>query len=73
MTEKRAPFENPIDLRVIMAELDRDRAETQKILAEGRKANRDIWIILLTGLLFVVAAIIARGPEILTALGWAKH
>jgi uncharacterized protein YegJ (DUF2314 family) len=94
MTEKRAPFENPIDLRAIIAELERDRAETQKLYAEaskmnaetfklnaetfklnseGHKFNRDIWIVLLTGVLAVVAGVIARGPEILTALGWVKH
>jgi hypothetical protein len=62
----------PIDLQAILAKLDRDRAETQKLqeetrkfvseqhklMAEGNKFNRDRWILPLTVLLTVAGSIV---------------
>jgi uncharacterized protein YydD (DUF2326 family) len=76
MSDIPADYRDRLDLRSVIAEIDRKRAETQKLqeerekliaeqhklLAEGNRYNRDKWI----GI--VVAAIIARLPEILHAL-----
>jgi hypothetical protein len=84
-----APSRDPIDIRAILARIDRDLAENAKLLAEqqklaaeqnklvaeGRKFDRDRWIVPLTMAITVfggvLAAVIARLPEILRALGWA--
>ena len=65
-----------LDLRAELARIDRDAAETHKLLAEvfklnseGRKFNRDWWIVPLTVLGAILAAIVARLPEILHAFG----
>lgn len=74
---------DPIDVRAILAKIDRDlaesgklREETQKfvseqhkLMAEARKFNRDWWIVPLTVLGAILAAVIARLPEILHAVG----
>lgn len=71
-----APVPDPLDLRAELARIDRDRAETHKLLAEvfklnseGRKFNRDWWIVPLTAFGAILAAIVARLPEILHAFG----
>jgi hypothetical protein len=64
-------YREQLDLRAVIASIDRNRAETQKLYAEGRKFNRDWWIVPLTVLGAIIAAITARLPEILNALGWA--
>jgi hypothetical protein len=68
------PERDPIDLRAVLAQIDRNRAETQKLfaeqtklMAEGRKFNRDWWIVPLTVLGAILAAVVARLPEILHA------
>ena len=77
------PARDPIDLRAILARIDRDleenaklRAEANKLEAEARKFNRERWIAPLTAGLtvtgMVLAAIIARLPEIMRAFGWAS-
>jgi hypothetical protein len=65
-----------IDLRQELARIDRDRAETQKLmeesrklLAEGHKFERDPWILMLATLIAVFAAIMVRLPELLHAAG----
>lgn len=62
---------DPIDLRAILARIDRDLAENAKLLAEARKFNRERWIVPLTAILsvfgIIVAGIIARLPELLHA------
>lgn len=68
---------DPIDLRAILARIDRDLAENAKLLAEatklnaeGRKFNRDWWIVPITIVGGIAAAVIARLPEILHAIRW---
>jgi F0F1-type ATP synthase assembly protein I len=72
-----------LDIREQLARIDRALAETEKLMAENRKLtaeslklsaerqkfNRDPWILALTALLGIVAAVIARLPEILHAVG----
>lgn len=74
--------EIPIDQRVrldideLVARIERQQAETQKfvaeqhkLMAEGRKYNRDLWIVPFTVIGAIIAAIVARLPEILHAFG----
>jgi len=72
ISETPAP-RDPIDLRAILARIDRDLAENVKLLAEARKFNRERWILPLTAAITVfggiLAAVIARLPEILRAFG----
>ncbi len=65
-----------INIRDILARIDRQQAETQKfvaeqhkLMAEGRKYNRDLWIVPFTVIGAIIAAIAARLPEILHAFG----
>jgi hypothetical protein len=69
MTTTPADDAAQLDIRATLAKIDRDRAETQKLLAEGGKFNRDIWIVPLTVLGTILAAVVARLPEILRAFG----
>jgi cytoskeletal protein RodZ len=75
MSDIPADYRAQLDLRAVIAKIDRDRAETQKLqeerekfIAESRKYDRDPWILTLAALLGVAAAFIARLPEILQAL-----
>jgi hypothetical protein len=63
---------DPIDLRAVLARIDRDLAENVKLLAEARKFNRERWIAPVTVAGAILAAIVARLPEILHAFGWAS-
>lgn len=72
-----------INIRDILARIDRQQAETQKLMrelekfvaeqhkliAEGRKYNRDFWVVPFTIIGAIIAAIAARLPEILRAFG----
>jgi hypothetical protein len=69
MSDLPTDYRGQLDLRAIIAKIDRDRAESEKLHAESRKFNRDPWILSLAALLGVVAAVIARLPEILHAIG----
>lgn len=60
---------DPIDLRATLVRIDRDLAENAKLLAEARKFNRERWVIPVTVLGAILAAIVARLPEILHAFG----
>ena len=63
------PGRDPIDLRSVLARIDRDLAENVKLLAEARKFNRERWITPVTVLGAILAALVARLPEILHAFG----
>jgi hypothetical protein len=68
MSDAPIDYRDPLIMRAVLARIDRDQVETQKLLAEGRKFNRDIWIVPLTVFGAILAAIVARLPEILAAL-----
>ena len=55
-----------LDLREQIVRIDRAIAETQKLLAEARKFNRDPWFIIVGA---IIAALATRLPEILRAFG----
>jgi hypothetical protein len=59
-------FREPLDMREQIARIDRNLAETQKLLAEARKFNRDPWFLIAGA---IIAAIASRLPEILHAFG----
>jgi uncharacterized protein YegJ (DUF2314 family) len=66
----------PLDMRAILAKIDRDLAETDKLFAEavklraeGQKFNRDFWLIPLAIIGAMVVGIMARLPEILRVFG----
>ncbi len=61
------PTRDPIDLRATLARIDRDLAENVKLLAEARKFNRERWITPFTVMGAILAAVVARLPEILHA------
>jgi hypothetical protein len=79
-----ADYRDPIDLRAVLARIDRDIAENAKFFAEARKLNnesdklraerrkfdRDWWIVPLTVFGAILAAVIARLPEIMHAIRW---
>jgi hypothetical protein len=65
--------DGPLDMRATLAKLDCERMETQKLLAEAGKFNRDIWIVPLTVMGTILAAVVARLPAILHAFGWADR
>jgi 3-dehydroquinate synthase class II len=83
MSDIPADYRDQLDLRAIIAQIDRDRAETRKLqgetekfvaeqhklMSEAKKFGRDWWIIPLTVLGGIVAGAVARLPEILHALG----
>lgn len=67
---------DPIDLRAVLGQIDRDRAETLKFLAEqtklaaeARKFDRERWL-LLVGAFGGIAGMIAAGVTAAKALGW---
>lgn len=74
MSDVPIDYTDPAVMRAVLVKIDRDRAETQKLFAEatklnaeGRKFNRDIWIVPLTVFGAILAAIVARLPELLHA------
>jgi|HubBroStandDraft_1064217.scaffolds.fasta_scaffold118848_2 hypothetical protein len=58
-----------LDIREQIARIDRNLAETEKLFAEGRKFNRDFWIVPLSVFGAILAAVVARLPEIMHAFG----
>jgi hypothetical protein len=72
MSESPIDYSDPVTMRATLARIDRDQAETQKLLAEGRKFNRDIWIVPLTVFGAIIVGVVARLPEILHAFGFAS-
>jgi hypothetical protein len=69
MSDIPADPRQPIDIQAIVARIDRDLSESAKLRAEAAKFNRDPWLLALTALLGLAAAISARLPEILHAMG----
>jgi hypothetical protein len=65
----------PFDWRGQLDRIDRDHADIVKLQAEAKKYNRDAWVLALAALIAmfgtVMAAIVARLPELLAAFGWA--
>ena len=55
-----------LDLREQLVRIDRNLAETHKLLAEARKFGRDPWFLVIGAIL---AGVFTRLPEILRALG----
>lgn len=83
MSETPIDYRDRLNLREQIDRIDRQRAETQKLFAESQKLtaeqqklfaeslkfNREIWIVPLTVAGAILAAVIARLPEILHAFG----
>ena len=69
MSDVPADWRGQLDLRKELARIDRDRAETQKLIAEATKFKRERWVVPLTVLGALLATIVARLPEILHAAG----
>lgn len=69
MSDIPADWRGQLDLRKELSRIDRDRAETQKLIAEAAKFKRERWVIPVTVLGALLAAIVARLPEILHAAG----
>lgn len=68
----------PLDIQDQIARIERNQAEIEKLFAEqaklrseGRKFDRERWIAPLTVIGAILAAIVARLPEILKAFGVA--
>lgn len=61
-------YRDRLDLRAVIARIDRDIAENAKLNAEARKFNRDGWLLALTAMLGFLAVVAVRAPEIITAL-----
>jgi hypothetical protein len=64
-----------LDLPAALARLDRDRAETSKLLAESRKLlaeehkfNREPWLMLSVALAALVGTLLGSVPALLTIL-----
>jgi hypothetical protein len=69
MSTTTNPGEIPaLDLREQVVRIDRAIAETQKLLAESRKFNRDPWFLIGAAVVAGLAAIVARLPEIIHAI-----
>lgn len=58
-----------LDLREQISRIDRAHAEIEKLLAEARKFKRERWLVPVTIAGALLAAIVARLPEILHAFG----
>jgi hypothetical protein len=75
MSDIPSDWRGQLDLRAEIARIDRDHADIVKLQAEAKKFNRDPWILALAALIAmfgtVMAAIVARLPELLAAFGWA--
>lgn len=69
MSDIPADWRDQLNIREQITRLDKAIDEAAKLRAEARKFDRDRWIVPLTVLGAVVAAIIARLPEILHAFG----
>jgi hypothetical protein len=59
-----------LDLREQIARIDRNQAETQKLLAESHKFRRERWVIPVTVAGALLAAAVARLDVIARIFGW---
>ena len=73
MSDIPVDYQERLNLREQIARIDRQREETQKfvaeqhkLMAEGRKFDRDPWMLVVGA---IVAGLVTRLPEILHALG----
>jgi len=62
-------YRDRLNLREQLARIDQMLDEAAKFRAEARKFNRDPWLLVLAALIAALAALFARLPELLTALG----
>lgn len=76
MSDIPEDYQERLNLREQIERIDRNHAEIQKLLAEGAKLlaerdkfNRERWVIPVTVFGAILAAIVARLPEILHAVG----
>jgi hypothetical protein len=73
MSDIPVDWRGQLDLRAIIARIDRDRADMLKLQAETKKFNRDAWVLALAALIAafatIAAGVFARLPEILAAFG----
>lgn len=69
MSDIPSDWREQLNIREQIARIDRNLAETQKLLAERDKFKRDPWALTLAALIAALAAVIARLPEILKAFG----
>lgn len=66
MSDIPADHHTRLDLADQIARIERNRAEIEKLFSRTRKFNRDPWFLLIGA---IIAAVAARGPEILKAFG----
>ena len=69
MSDIPEDYRERLNLREQIARIDRAQAEIHKLLAERDKFNRERWVIPVTVFGAILAAIVARLPEILHAVG----
>jgi hypothetical protein len=69
MSDIPGDYRERLDLRGQITRIDRAIDEAAKLRAEARKFNRERWVIPVTVLGAVLAAVVARLPEILHAFG----
>jgi len=69
MSDVPHDYRDRLDLREQIARIDREIDEAAKFRAEAQKFNRDPWILVLAALIAALAALFARLPELLIALG----
>ena len=68
MSDLPTDYRGQLDLRAIIARIDRDMADAAKLKAETGKFNRDSWLLILAALIAAFAVVVARAPEIIQAL-----
>lgn len=68
MSDVPHDYQERLNLREQLARIDKLLIENQKLQAETRRFNRDPWILALVALLGLLAAIVARVPDIIQAL-----
>lgn len=68
MSDLPADYGARLDLREQIARIDRTMAETQKLLSERHKFDRDPWVLLAAAMVAAFATIAVRLPEIIVAL-----
>lgn len=66
MSDIPSDWKGQLDIREQIARIDRNQAEIQQLFAEAKKFNRDPWFVVVGA---VLAAVVARLPEILHAFG----
>ena len=69
MSDIPTDWREQLNLRDEIARIDRNRAETQKLYAEGHKFEREPWVLALVALIGAFAVVMARLPELLRAFG----